>query len=50
MPQSQRREKHLDADDEVLVAGGDRPLADGHLHRVDLRDGAALLQDGQQHA
>lgn len=50
MTQSQRCEKHLDANDEVLVTGGDRPLADRHLHRVNLRDGPALLQNGQQHA
>lgn len=48
--QGQRCEKHLHANDEVLVAGGDRALAHRHLQGVDLRDGAARLQDGQQEA
>lgn len=50
MAQGQRCEKHLHANDEVLVAGGDRALAHRHLQGVDLRDGAARLQDGQQEA
>lgn len=50
MAQGQRRKKHLHANDEVLVAGGDRALAHRHLQGVDLRDGAALLQYGQQEA
>lgn len=48
--QSHGGEEHLDADDEVLVAGGDRSLPHGEVGGVDLRDGAAFLQDGQQHA
>lgn len=50
MTQGQRREKHLNANDKVLVTSGDRPLTDGHLLWVYLWDGPALLQDGQQHA
>lgn len=48
MAQGQCCKKHLHANDEVLVAGGDRALAHRHLQGVDLRDGAALLQYGQQ--
>lgn len=48
--QSHGGEEHLHADDEVLVAGGDGALAHVEVGRVDVRDGAALLQDGQQEA
>lgn len=48
--QSDGCEEHLDADDEVLVTGGNRSLAHGEVRRVDPGDCAALLQDGQQHS
>lgn len=47
--QSHGSEEHLHADDEVLVTSSDRSLPHGEVRRGDLRDGAALLQDGQQH-
>lgn len=49
MAQGHGGEEHLDADDEVLVAGCDRSLAHGEVGRVDPRNGAAFLQDGQKH-
>lgn len=45
----QSGEKHLDADDEVLVTGGNSPLPHSDIRRVDARNGAALLQNRQQH-
>lgn len=49
MAQGDGGEKHLHADDEVLVAGGHRALTHGDVGRVDFGDGATLLQDGQEH-
>lgn len=49
MAQGDGREKHLHADDEVLVAGSDRALTHGDVGRVDFGDGTTLLQDGQEH-
>lgn len=48
--QRQGCEEHFYTDNEVLVAGGHCALAHGHVWGVNLRNSAALLQDGQQHA
>lgn len=49
MAQSNSSEEHLNADDEVLVTSSNCSLAHREVSRVDLRDGSALLQNGQQH-
>ncbi len=45
----QSGEEHLDADDEVLVTGGNSPLPHADVRRVYSRKHAALLQNRQQH-
>lgn len=49
MAQGDGREKHLHADDEVLIPSSDRAFTHRHIGRVDFGDGTTLLQDGQQH-
>lgn len=49
MSQSNGCKEHLDADDEVLIAGCDRTLTNRHLGGVDLRNSSTFLQDGQEH-
>lgn len=49
MPQSNSSKEHLNADNKVLVTGGNCSLANREVSRADLRDGSTFLQDGQQH-
>lgn len=49
MSERQSGEEHLDADDEVLVTGGNSPLPHADIRRVYARNRATFLQNRQQH-